>query len=51
MSRDDVARKFRACVDGLMPPDRAEQVIETVWNLDQLVDVTELAQLMGQPPA
>jgi 2-methylcitrate dehydratase PrpD len=50
MSRDDVARKFRACVEGLMPDDRAEQVIDTVWNLEKLSDVTELARLMGQPP-
>jgi 2-methylcitrate dehydratase PrpD len=51
MSRDDVARKFRACVDGLMPDDRAAQVIDTVWNLEQLPDVGVLARMMGQPSA
>ncbi len=47
MNRDDVARKFRACVDGLMPPERAEQVIDMVWRLDDLKDVGELARLMA----
>jgi 2-methylcitrate dehydratase PrpD len=51
MSRDDVARKFRACVEGLMPDDRAAQVIDMVWNLEQLDDVGDLARVMGQPKA
>lgn len=49
MSRDDVARKFRACVDGLMPEERAERVIDLVWNLERLDDVGELASTMGLP--
>jgi 2-methylcitrate dehydratase PrpD len=49
MSRDDVARKFRACVDALMTESRADQVIEMVWNLEKLEDAGDLARLMGLP--
>jgi 2-methylcitrate dehydratase PrpD len=51
MSRDDVARKFRACVEGLMPEERAGRVIDLVWNLERLGDAAELAALMGEPAA
>jgi 2-methylcitrate dehydratase PrpD len=47
MSRERVADKFRNCTEGLMPPERAEQVIDLVWRLEELQDAGELARLMA----
>jgi 2-methylcitrate dehydratase PrpD len=49
MSRERVADKFRHCADGLMPAERADQVIDLVWRLDQLADAGEVARLMALP--
>lgn len=49
MSRDRVADKVRACTDGLMPAERTEQIIDTVWNLEKLEDTGDLARLMALP--
>lgn len=47
MSRDDVARKFYACVDGKIPRSRAEEIVDAVWRLEELSDVSELTRLIG----
>lgn len=43
MSDDELADKFRECADwgGLEPTD-AEQIIDLVWHLEELPDVTDL---------
>jgi 2-methylcitrate dehydratase PrpD len=48
MSRDRMAGKFRAVSAGVMPEQRIEDVIATVWRLDELDDVSELVALMSE---
>lgn len=43
---DDLRRKFEACVDGFLSPDRQERVIEAVDRLETLSDVAILAGLI-----
>src|SRR3546814_16377284 len=47
MSRDEVADKFRDATKKIIAADRAEKIIETVWSLDEVDDVSELLALMA----
>jgi 2-methylcitrate dehydratase PrpD len=42
----DIQEKFVDLVGGLLPSGRASQIIDTVWRLDQIADITELTTLL-----
>lgn len=46
-TNDGLAEKFRANADGVLPPDRIEDSIATVQNLETLTDVSQLMALLG----
>lgn len=45
-SDEDLRLKFRSLVDGLIPPQRARQIMRTVDALEELQDVSELCALL-----
>ena len=45
MSDRDLEDKFRGLCKGVVEPQRADQLIEACWRLDQLTDVGEIARL------
>ena len=50
MSFDDVVKKFRYCCNYSarpIPPDNQDKVIEMVEHLEDVVDVGEIARLLG----
>jgi 2-methylcitrate dehydratase PrpD len=51
MSRDDVAGKARACARGQLEPEVIDEIIDMVWNLEQLKDAGDLARRVGSSVA
>lgn len=47
LSRDERIAKFMVCVDGVLPRDSAEKLIELVEGLDSLRDVSAMMDLVG----
>lgn len=45
--RNRMERKFRWLLEGLFPKLAISQLIELIWNLDQLKDVSELTNLIS----
>lgn len=45
-SPTEVEDKFLDLVDGLLPPSRTRQIIDTVQRLDEVADITELTKLL-----
>ena len=49
MSYDEVADKFRGCAEfAEWDKGKTEQIIETVWTLEQLKSVRELTSLLAR---
>jgi 2-methylcitrate dehydratase PrpD len=46
LSEDDVAEKFRGCAASILEPDRAEKVLETVRNIEDLDEASTLVALL-----
>ena len=52
MTDDELADKFRQCAEwGGLDARRAQQIIDLVWRIDELQDVTELMRLLRDPHA
>ena len=47
MTFPEVAEKFRSLAAHAVPADRAEQIIETIENLERLDDIRKLARLLA----
>ncbi len=48
MTDSELADKFRQCAAwGRVPPARAERILETLWRIESLADVNDLARLLG----
>lgn len=45
-SSSDIETKFRGLVEGLLPDDRTDQILDAVWNLGTLRDIRELTTLL-----
>jgi 2-methylcitrate dehydratase PrpD len=47
MTDAELSDKFRQCAAwGKVPGDRAERILETLWRIDSLVDVSDLGGLL-----
>ncbi len=46
MSRGEVEAKFRGLTRGIVPPRRADRLLELLWNFEELGDVRELFPLL-----
>jgi 2-methylcitrate dehydratase PrpD len=46
LSEHDVAEKFRGCAASVLEPDRAEKVLETVRNIEDLDEASALVALL-----
>ena len=51
MTNDELAAKFRAFVDGLLPAATIEQVIDSVLNLERVEDFGAVMRLMVRTSA
>jgi 2-methylcitrate dehydratase PrpD len=51
MSEAEVKEKFRSLVEPILPPGRAEQIIDAVDHLEAIKDIDRLAELLVVPPA
>jgi len=45
-NRERIEAKFRACAEGKLPAVQQDRLIETVWQLESLKDMSELVELM-----
>ncbi len=47
MTDEELSDKFRECAAwGGLTPERTKQVLDLVWNLEQVKDVNELTRLL-----
>lgn len=46
LSDAEVERKFRDLSHGRLAPGQADRIIETVWSLDELADISQLIDLL-----
>jgi 2-methylcitrate dehydratase len=47
MSRADIERKFRGNVGDRWPKDRADAVLQTLWTLEAIDDISALLGKLG----
>lgn len=46
MSDVQIEAKYRKLCDGVMPTDRAEALLERLWNIDEIADIRQLTRLI-----
>ena len=46
MTRDELKGKFRQCAEGILPPDRVEEILDMVYRLEEVPDVRALTTLL-----
>ena len=46
LSDSELEEKFRGCAEGLLSPERMQQVIDLVWSLDEAEDVGKIFELL-----
>lgn len=51
MSADEVNEKFRSLVDPVLPPGRAQQIIDAADHIERIKNIDELVQLLVVPAA
>ena len=49
LSDEDLERKFHGMATKQMDDEQVDELIETVWNVESLDDVGDLARLMVPP--
>jgi 2-methylcitrate dehydratase PrpD len=42
----DIEEKFHSLVTGVIPAERADRIVDTVWHLEELCDIAELTALL-----
>jgi hypothetical protein len=46
LSRDELVQKCRQCLEGVLPPDRADRVVTTVGAMEHLPDIIRLREVL-----
>jgi 2-methylcitrate dehydratase PrpD len=50
VSQGDIENKLRLCSEGLIPADRQQALIEAVWELEKMPELSLLLTLCGRSP-
>ena len=46
MTRAEIDSKFRALADGVLPNDRTEALLETLWRLEEAPDIADVVAMI-----
>jgi 2-methylcitrate dehydratase PrpD len=50
VSPEDIENKLKLCADGLIPADRQQALVEAVWRLEKMPELSPLLTLCGSFP-
>jgi 2-methylcitrate dehydratase PrpD len=49
VSQDDIENKLKLCAEGLLPADRQQALVEAIWGLEKMSELTSLLTLCNVP--